>query len=120
VAPYDLRRSYAQWLDLARIPQFRQDYYMAHGPKDLNALYKRMREVGAYLAEDAAALSQVVGEQVVLKMVKVGEGKGSGGKVPTPSGVGGGKCNGQRRNRTPDTRIFRASGGYRLRTAESG
>lgn len=31
VTPYDLRRTYAQWLDLARIPQFRQDYYMAHG-----------------------------------------------------------------------------------------
>jgi integrase len=41
VTPYDLRRTYAQWLDLARIPQFRQDYYMADGPKDLNALYKR-------------------------------------------------------------------------------
>jgi hypothetical protein len=45
VRPYDLRRSYAQWLDLARIPPFRQDYYMAHGPRDLNALYKPMREV---------------------------------------------------------------------------
>jgi hypothetical protein len=70
VSPYDLRRTYAQWLDLARIPQFRQDYYMAHGPKDLNALYKRMREVGAYLAEDAASLGVLVGEPVVLRMVK--------------------------------------------------
>jgi integrase len=70
VAPYDLRRTYAQWLDLARIPQFRQDYYMAHGPRDLNALYKRMRAVAAYLREDAAALEQLVGESVVLRMVK--------------------------------------------------
>jgi integrase len=70
VSPYDLRRTYAQWLDLARIPQFRQDYYMAHGPKDLNALYKRMRGVGAYLVEDAAALGGLVGEPVVLRMVK--------------------------------------------------
>lgn len=48
VSPYDLRRTYAQWLDLARIPQFRQDYYMAHRPRDLNALYKGMREVAGY------------------------------------------------------------------------
>ena len=68
--PYDLRRTYAQWLDLARIPQFRQDYYMAHGPKDLNALHKRMREVSASLGEDAAALGGLVGEPVVLRMVK--------------------------------------------------
>jgi hypothetical protein len=52
VSPYDLRRSYAQWLDLARIPQFRQDYCMAHGPRDLNALHKRMREVFGYLREE--------------------------------------------------------------------
>jgi integrase len=61
VSPYDLRRTYAQWLDLARIPQFRQDYYMAHGPKDLNALYKRMRAVAAYLREDAALLGAAGG-----------------------------------------------------------
>jgi hypothetical protein len=51
-------------------PQFRQDYHMAHGAKDLNPLYKRMREVGAYLQEDAAALLGLVGEPVVLRMVK--------------------------------------------------
>jgi hypothetical protein len=43
---------------------------MAHGPKDLNALYKRMRAVVAYLREDAAALEELVGESVVLRMVK--------------------------------------------------
>lgn len=59
VAPYDLRRTYAQWLELAEIPTFRQDYYMAHGPKDLNALYKRAVECQKYLAEDAKALEQV-------------------------------------------------------------
>jgi hypothetical protein len=70
VAPYDLRRTYAQWLDLARIPQFRQDYYTGHGPKDLNVLYKRMREVSAVLEEDAAALGTLVGEPVLLRVVK--------------------------------------------------
>ena len=69
VSPYDLRRTYAQWLDLARLPQFRQDYYLAHGPRDLNALYKRAREVRQYLIEDAAALERLVGEQGMLRVV---------------------------------------------------
>ena len=43
---------------------------MAHGPRDLNALYKRMREVSTSLAEDAASLGILVGEPVVLRMVK--------------------------------------------------
>jgi hypothetical protein len=51
-------------------PQFRQDYYMAHGPRDLNALYKWMREVSASLAEDAAALGMLGGEPVGLRMVR--------------------------------------------------
>jgi hypothetical protein len=71
VVPYDLRRTYAQWLDLARIPQFRQDYYTAHGSRDLNALYKRMREVSGYLREDAAALAVLVGEPVMLRVVTI-------------------------------------------------
>ncbi len=95
--PYDLRRTYAQWLDLARIPQFRQDYYMAHGPKDLNALYKRMREVRAYLREDAAALEQLVGEPVMLRLVKVERvrGRKSPEKSPHRSGGRWAKCSGQ-------------------------
>jgi integrase len=60
VAPYDLRRSYAVWLELAGIPTYRQDYYMAHGPKDMNALYKRQRECTPHLAEDAQAIMQVL------------------------------------------------------------
>jgi hypothetical protein len=91
VSPYDLRRSYAQWLDLARIPQFRQDYYMAHGPRDLNALYKRMREVSGYLREDAAALEALVGEPVMLRVVTT-----VGRERKSPQGSGGRpKCNGQ-------------------------
>ena len=43
---------------------------MAHGPKDLNALYKRAREVTAYLLEDAAALGLLVGEGVAVRLVK--------------------------------------------------
>jgi len=56
---------------------------MAHGPRDLNALYKRMREVTAYLREDAAALEALVGEPVMLRMVKsAGRGRKSPQKSP--------------------------------------
>lgn len=60
VSPIDLRRTYAQWLELSGIPQFRQDYYMAHGPQDMNALYKRMKDAEPYLESDAMALEQVI------------------------------------------------------------
>jgi integrase len=33
VSPYDLRRTYAQWLDLARIPQFRQSSISGMDPR---------------------------------------------------------------------------------------
>ena len=64
VTPYDLRRSYSQLLDLARIPTFRQDYYMAHGPTNLNALYKRAKECLPYLQADAEAIRQVLRDAV--------------------------------------------------------
>jgi integrase len=70
VSPYDCRRTYAQWLDLARIPQFRQSYYLGHGPKNLDQLYQRMRACGQYLREDAAALEQLVGGLVAVRLVK--------------------------------------------------
>ncbi|MBA3895370.1 MAG: hypothetical protein H0X69_17085 [Gemmatimonadales bacterium] len=70
VAPYDCRRTYAQWLDLVRVPQFRQSYYLGHGPKNLDQLYQRMRACGEYLREDAAALGHLVGEAVALRVVR--------------------------------------------------
>jgi hypothetical protein len=68
--PYDLRRTYAQWLDLVRIPQFRQSYYLGHGPKNLDQLYQRMQASSEYLREDAAAPGQLVGGSVVVRLVK--------------------------------------------------
>jgi hypothetical protein len=70
VTPYDLRRSYSEFLDIARIPGFRQDYYMAHGPKDLGAHYKKAKECEAYLLEDGAALEKAVSEPLGLRIVR--------------------------------------------------
>ena len=58
---------------------------MAHGPRDLNALYKRMREVTGYLREDAAALEALVGEPVMLRVVATA---GREGKSPQKSPQG--------------------------------
>jgi hypothetical protein len=56
---------------------------MAHGPRDLNALYKRMREVSGYLRDDAAALEALVGEPVVLRLDRlVGEESPHRGRRP--------------------------------------
>jgi hypothetical protein len=80
---------------------------MAHGPRDLNALYKRMREVGGYLREDAAALEQLVGGAVALRVVNAGScEENSPQKSPQLPRRDRLSASGQRGNRTPDTRIF--------------
>jgi hypothetical protein len=70
VTPYDCRRTYHQLLDLARVPQFRQDFYTGHGPRDLGALYKRMKECLPYITEDAAALEVLVAPPTGLRLAK--------------------------------------------------
>jgi hypothetical protein len=69
---------------------------MAHGPRDLNALYKRMREVSGYLREDAAALEALVGEvtpAVMLRVVTTGDrmaGRERKSPQMSPQGTGAG------------------------------
>lgn len=50
--PYDLRRSYANWLEAARIPRTRRRLYLGHAAGDVTDLYEE-HEVEAFLAEDA-------------------------------------------------------------------
>lgn len=66
VTPYDLRRTYAILLELAGIPTYRQDYYMGHGPQDMNALYKRLRDCLPYIEADGKAIEQVVATPQIL------------------------------------------------------
>lgn len=58
--PYDLRRTYAHWLEEARIPRTRRKLYMGHGATDVTDLYERT-EVASFLADDAAKLREYVG-----------------------------------------------------------
>jgi hypothetical protein len=59
VQPYDLRRTYANWLEAAGIPRTRRKIYLGHSVGDVTALYEQ-HEVIAFLAEDAAKLEQFV------------------------------------------------------------
>jgi hypothetical protein len=55
--PYDLRRTYSHWMELARIPRTRRRMYMGHGAKDVTDLYEE-HEVTAFLVEDATKLRE--------------------------------------------------------------
>jgi integrase len=52
MTPYDLRRTYANWLEAAEIPRTRRMIYMGHGAVDITGRYE-WHEVKAFLAEDA-------------------------------------------------------------------
>ena len=59
VKPYDLRRSYANWLESAGIPRTRRKLYLGHGATDVTSLYE-WHEVDKFLVEDAAKLRAYV------------------------------------------------------------
>jgi hypothetical protein len=56
IAPYDLRRTYANWLESSGIPRTRRRIYRGHGAQDIGDLYEA-HEVEAFLKEDAAKIS---------------------------------------------------------------
>lgn len=55
IQPYDLRRTFAHWMEAAGIPRTRRMLYMGHGARDVTDLYER-HEVEAFVVEDAAKL----------------------------------------------------------------
>lgn len=63
IQPYDLRRTFAHWMELARIPRTRRRLYMGHGKRDVTDLYE-FHEVQAFLADDGAALRNWLAEQL--------------------------------------------------------
>lgn len=69
VQPYDLRRTYATWMEAAQIPRTRRRQYMGHSTKDVTDLYEA-HEVENYLIEDAKRLERFVraGEKDTLKL----------------------------------------------------
>jgi integrase len=59
LTPYDLRRTYANWLEAAGIPRTRRRLYLGHGAGDVTDLYET-HEVTAFLADDAQRLRTYV------------------------------------------------------------
>lgn len=60
ITPYDLRRTYARWLQDAKIPRTRRRLYYGHGAVDISDLYEEY-EVAEYIAADGAALRTLLG-----------------------------------------------------------
>ena len=65
VDPYDLRRSYATWLEAAAIPRTRRRLYLGHGARSVTDLYER-HQVEAFLAEDGPRLRRFIGERPTI------------------------------------------------------
>ncbi len=61
--PYDLRRSFATWIEAAGIPRTRRKLYLGHGVRDVTDLYE-WHEVAAFLRADAQTLRAWVAESV--------------------------------------------------------
>jgi integrase len=59
ITVYDLRRTYANWLEAAGIPRTRRKLYMGHSAGDVTALYE-LHEVRAFLAADAAKIQALL------------------------------------------------------------
>jgi integrase len=57
--PYDLRHTFATWLEEAGIPRTRRRLYLGHGAKDVTDLYER-HEITRFLAEDSDRLRKLV------------------------------------------------------------
>jgi hypothetical protein len=55
VQPYDLRRTYARWLEDVGIPRTRRKIYLGHGASDVSDLYER-HQITEYLTTDGAKL----------------------------------------------------------------
>jgi len=61
VQPYDARRTFAHWCDLAAIPEIRRELYLGHAVlANLRTLYGA-HESERFVDEDAMRLRKVVG-----------------------------------------------------------
>lgn len=63
LTPYDLRRSYAVWLEEAGIPYSRRERYLGHGARRVTDLYTQ-RDLSAWLRSDGQALQTWIEQQL--------------------------------------------------------
>lgn len=68
--PYDLRRTYANWLEAAGIPRTRRKLYMGHAVGDITGMYE-LHEVQNHLAADAAKLTSYLDHEADLAKLRL-------------------------------------------------
>lgn len=73
IVAYDLRRTYAHWMELAQIPRTRRRMYLGHGARDVTDLYEE-HEVRAFLVEDAGRLQALLNEATPARKLTVVQG----------------------------------------------
>lgn len=59
IQPYDLRRTYMNWLASGGVPRIRRKLYMGHGVGDVSGLYE-LHEVEAFLKGDARKMRAMI------------------------------------------------------------
>ena len=74
IKPYDLRRTFANWLEAAHIPRTRRMLYLGHGATDVTSLYE-LHEVLTFLATDGDKLRAFIATELAageagLKLVQ--------------------------------------------------
>jgi len=67
ITPYQARKTFARWMEDARIPRARREIYRGHGKRDIGDVYERY-EITTYLREDAQAMRALLPQQG-LRMV---------------------------------------------------
>ena len=72
VLAYDLRRTYANWLEAAGIPRTRRKLYLGHAVEDVTALYE-WHEVKDHLVADAKRVADYLEREAIaakLQLIK--------------------------------------------------
>lgn len=70
VLPYDLRKTFATWMEEAGVPRTRRKLYLGHGKQDVTDLYER-HDVERFLLEDAAKLRAFLGDAPVTAGIRL-------------------------------------------------
>lgn len=68
IQPYDLRRTYAHWMEEVGISRSRRRLYMGHGEQSVTDLYEH-HEVRRFLPEDAKKMREYLGLGSVIRPV---------------------------------------------------
>ncbi len=70
VIPYDLRKTFVNWLEAAGVPRTRRIMYMGHGKRDVTDLYER-HDVERFLAEDGERVRKHLGDAPVKAGIRL-------------------------------------------------